>query len=152
MAHHQKEASDYDGENDGSSAVTLTSLCASKYKVATTTLKISILFNQSADIKVGFFGKFEFVESQRVHRETFCDDPVFFPGNPNNKNKPISENEIYTLSQLCMFDVFIHIIRKFYVGTGSVDDSRSTQEVCQAITILKQEWKGVNGNSVTLTP
>ena len=51
-----------------------------------------------------------------------------------------------------MFDIFIHIIRKFYVGTDNVDDSRIAQEACQAINHLKQEWKGVNGKTVTLTP
>ena len=51
-----------------------------------------------------------------------------------------------------MLDVFIHIIRNFYNGTDNVDDSRSTQEVWQTITNLKQEWKGVYGNKVALTP
>ena len=51
-----------------------------------------------------------------------------------------------------MFDIFIHIIRKFYVGTDNVDDSRIAQEACQAIINLKQEWKGVNGKTFMLTP
>ena len=34
----------------------------------------------------------------------------------------------------------------------NVDDSRIAQEACQAINHLKQEWKGVNGKTVTLTP
>ena len=51
-----------------------------------------------------------------------------------------------------MLDVFIHIIRNFYNGTDNVYDSRSTQEVWQTITNLKQEWKGVYGNKVALTP
>ena len=50
-----------------------------------------------------------------------------------------------------MLDVFINIIRKLYVGTNNIDDSRSTQEVCQTISNLKQEWKGVNGKTVALT-
>ena len=45
------------GKNDGSSAVTSTPPCVIKSKVAITTPIMSILFNQSADIKVGYFGK-----------------------------------------------------------------------------------------------
>ena len=51
-----------------------------------------------------------------------------------------------------MLDVFIHIIRKQIVGTYNVDDSRSTQELCQAIKNINQEWKGVNWETVSLTP
>ena len=50
----------------------------------------------------------------------------------------MAEKELYAFSYFCMFDVFIHIIRKFYVDTDSVDDSMSTQEVCQAVTNLNQ--------------
>ena len=62
------------------------------------------------------------------------------------------EKELYAFSKLCMLNVFIRIIRKFYVATENVDDSRSTQEVCQEIKILKQEWKGFNGKTFTITP
>ena len=51
-----------------------------------------------------------------------------------------------------MFDISIHMIRKLYVGTDNDDYSRISQEVCQSNNSLKQEWKGVNGNTVTLTP
>ena len=56
VEHQKKEASDDNGDNDGSSAVMSTPPCVSKSKVATTTPKMSILFNQSEDIKVGHFG------------------------------------------------------------------------------------------------
>ena len=55
VVYQHKEASDDDGDNDGSSAVASTPPYASKYIVATTTPKFSILFNQSEDIKVGYF-------------------------------------------------------------------------------------------------
>ena len=64
----------------------------------------------------------------------------------------MEEKDIYSFSELCILDVFIHIIRSFYVGIDDVDDSRSTQEVFQAITNSNQEWKGVNGETVTITP
>ena len=38
----------------------------------------------------------------------------------------MAEKELYELSELYMFDVFIHSIRKFHVGTDNVDDSRRT--------------------------
>ena len=57
---------------------------------------------------------------------------------------------MYELSELCMIDVFINIIRNYCVGTDNFDDSRSTQGVCQAITNLKQECKLVNGKTVIL--
>ena len=56
VAHQHKEASDNDGKNDWGSAVTPTPPCTGKNKVANTIPKRSILFNQSADIKVGYFG------------------------------------------------------------------------------------------------
>ena len=64
VLHHHKEASDDNIYNDRSNAVTSNSPCAIKSKVAITETKKSLLFNQSADIKVGYFGKFEFVDSQ----------------------------------------------------------------------------------------
>ena len=73
-AHHHEEVSGEDGENNGSRMVTSTQPHAGKSKVATTTQKMSILFNQSEYIKVGYFGKFEFVDSQRAHCETFDGD------------------------------------------------------------------------------
>ena len=56
VAHQHKDASDNDGKNCGSSAVTSTPPRMGKSKLATTTPKTSILFNQSEDIKVGHFG------------------------------------------------------------------------------------------------
>ena len=58
MAHHHNEASDDDVENYGTSAVTATPPRMIKSKLATTKPKMSILSNQSADIKVGYFGNF----------------------------------------------------------------------------------------------
>ena len=87
---------------------------------------MSILFNQSEDIKVGYFGRFEFLDSQIYHLETFGDDPILFHANPTNQNKNISEKELYAFYEICMLNVFIHIIGTFYVGTDNVDDSRST--------------------------
>ena len=122
------------GKNDGSGVVTLAPPRASKYRVAITTPKMSILFNQPEDIKVGYFGKFEFVDIQRAHCETFGDEPMLFPDNPTNQNKTMTEKELYAFSELCMLDLFIHIIRKNYVGTDNIDDLRSPHDVCQLIT------------------
>ena len=84
VAHQHKEASDDDGKNCESSAVTPIPLHVGKSKVDTTTPKISILFNQSEDIKVGHFGKIEFVDIQRARRETFGDVPMILLVNPTN--------------------------------------------------------------------
>ena len=35
---------------------------------------------------------------------------MIFPDNPTKQNKTMSQKETYALSELCMFDVFIHII------------------------------------------
>ena len=67
VVHHNKEASGEDGNNGGSSAVTSTPPRAIKSRIATTTPKMSILFNQSDDIKVGYFGNVGFVDSKRAH-------------------------------------------------------------------------------------
>ena len=91
VARHYKESSENDGENDGSSVVPSTPTHASNSRVATTTPKISILFNQSGDIKVGYFGKFELLESQRDHHETVGDDPILCPDKPTNQNKTMVE-------------------------------------------------------------
>ena len=48
----------------------------------------------------------------------------------------MADKELYSFSELCMYDMFIHIIGKFYVGIDNFDYSRRTQEVCQAITNL----------------
>ena len=61
-----------------------------KSKVAITTPKMSMFLNQSVDIKVGYFGHFEFVDSQRAHHETFGDDPMIFTANPTNQNKTMA--------------------------------------------------------------
>ena len=51
-----------------------TKCCAGMSRVVITILKISIFFNQYADIKVVSLEKFEFVDSQRAHCEAFGDD------------------------------------------------------------------------------
>ena len=81
-AHRHEEASEKNGGNDGLSAVTSNPIRVGIYKVATTTPKMIILFNQLADIKVGYFGQFEFVDSQRDHHEIFVEEPMIFPANP----------------------------------------------------------------------
>ena len=90
MAHQHKEASDEDGKNYGSSAVTPIPPHVGKYKVVTTTPKMCILFNQSEDIKVGRFGQIEFVDSQRAYCETFGEVPTMLLANPTNQNKTMS--------------------------------------------------------------
>ena len=105
-----------------------------------------------ADIKVGYLGKFEFVDSQRTYCETFGDDPMIFPANPTNHNKNMAEKELYTFYEFFMFDGSIHIIRKLYVGTDNVDDSMSTQEVCQSLINVNKEWEGFYGKLVAITP
>ena len=100
MSHHHKKASDNNSKNDGSSAVKPTPPCAVKSKVATTTPKMSIFFNQSGDIKIGYFGIFKFVDSQMDHHETFGEDPMIFPANPTKQNKTTSEKELYALSEI----------------------------------------------------
>ena len=77
---------------------------------------------------------------------------MIFTANPTKQEKNITDKGQYVFYEFCMFEVFIHIIRKFHVVTYNVDDSRSTQEVWKAITNLKQEWKQVNGKTFMLTP
>ena len=91
VAHQYKEASDKDGNNDVSSVVTPTPPCAIKSRLATTTPKMSTFLNQSADTKVRSFGKFEFLDGQRSHRENFDDNPMIFPDNPTNHNKTMAK-------------------------------------------------------------
>ena len=59
-SHQKNQASGDDGENYRSIAVTSTPACTGISKATTTTPKMSMLLNKSADIKVGYFGKFEF--------------------------------------------------------------------------------------------
>ena len=108
VAHHHKEYSYNDGKNDGSTVVTSTPPHASKSKVATNTPKMSILFNQSEDIKVDYFGKFECVDSQRAHQETFGNNPMLFPDIPTNHNKPRQRNNYMRyLNSACLTYLFI---------------------------------------------
>ena len=90
VAHQHKEDSDNDGRNYGSSVVTPTPPRVGKSTGATTTPKMSILFNQSEDIKVGHFVKIEFVYRQRAHRETFGEVLRIFLANPTNQNKTMA--------------------------------------------------------------
>ena len=54
---------------------------------------------------------------------------MILPANPTKQDKTMVEKKLYKFSELCMFDVFICIIRRFYVGTGNDDHSRITQKV-----------------------
>ena len=72
---------------------------------------MSVLFNNLENIKVGYFQNFEFVDSQRDHHETFGDDTIIFTANPTKQEKTMSEKELYAFSELCIFDVFIHIVK-----------------------------------------
>ena len=110
VVNHQKEASDDDGNNDGSKVVTPTPPFANKSRVATTPPKMSILFNQLADINVGYFGNFGFLNIQRAHCENFDDYPMIFPTKQTNKNKTMAEKELYAFSEIYMLDILIHRI------------------------------------------
>ena len=46
---------------------------------------------------------------------------MVFPDKQTNKNQIMAEKEPYTFSELCMCNVFIHIIIFFNVGTDNVD-------------------------------
>ena len=113
VVHHHKESSDDNDENGGSSVVILNPYLASKSRVAITSPKMSILFNLSENIKVGYFGHFVYVDNQRAHCETFGNNPMIFPSNPNNQNKNMTEKELYAFSELCMLDILFILLGNF---------------------------------------
>ena len=108
MVHWHRDYSDNHGNNDVSCAVTPTPPRAVKSKVANTTQKLSVLFNQSLDIKVGYFGNFEFVDSQRDHHETLGSNPWYFLITQPTRIKPYQRmNYIKFLNFACLTYLFI---------------------------------------------
>ena len=87
---HKEASYDY-VENNESSAVTLNPPHAGISKVDTITPKMSILFNQSAYIKFGYHGKFEFVDTQRAKDDNFCKYHMIVPTNPTKQEKTMTE-------------------------------------------------------------
>ena len=58
VAHQHKEDNNNNVKNNGSSTVIFTPPRAINSRVSTTIPKMSILFNELTDIKVGYLGKF----------------------------------------------------------------------------------------------
>ena len=100
VTHQQDQENDDDSKNNGSIRVTLTTPRVGRSKVATTTPKMRILFNQSEDIKVGYFRKFEFVDIQRAHSDTFDDYHMIFLANPIKQYKTPEQKELYAFYEI----------------------------------------------------
>ena len=76
---------------------------------------MSILFNRSEDIKVGYFGNFEFVDSQIAHREISGNKPILFNAKPTKHNKTTAEKELYAFSELFILD-FLFILLEIFMS------------------------------------
>ena len=104
------------------------------------TQKMSVLFNrQSNEIKVGYFGKLEFIDNKKDFEKTFGDKPTILSPKLVSQDSSTAAKMLYAYSEKCTLDAFLHMCRKNYVGHDSVDNSLSTQDVCRRVSYLRQE-------------
>ena len=85
---------------------------------------MGILFKDSSNIKVGYFGKLGFLVNQAAFSEVFGDNPIILYTNVTTSQDSKSTDRIlYSFGEKCKLDVFLHMCKKYYVVHNSVDNS-----------------------------
>ena len=80
------------------------------------TPQMSVLFKVSYNIKVGYFGKLEFLDIQAAFAEVFGDKPTILETNIITSQYSTSTVwSFYPLGEKHNLYVFIHTCRKYYV-------------------------------------
>ena len=76
------------------------------------TPQMSLLFNDISNIKVGYFGKLEFLDIQAAFAEVFGDKPTILAPNRTTSQDFTSEARIlYSYGEKCKLVVFLHMYR-----------------------------------------
>ena len=117
------------------------------------TPKMSVLFKNGTNIKIGYFGKLEFLDNQTTFTEVFGDKPtILVPNIDIYQDSTSIARSLYSFGEKCNLDVFLYMCRKYYVGHDSIDNLLSVQDVCRQISEIKQEWKNKNGILMQYSP
>ena len=98
-----------------------------KSTVTPSTPKINIFFSNISDTKTGYYDGLEFLDKQDDFDKVFGYKPVLLPPNPTSVASSTTANLLLNLSELCRLDVYLHVCRKFYVGSSNIDKNVSTQ-------------------------
>ena len=94
------------------------------------THKMSVLFKDSKNIKVGYFGILVFLDNQAAFDEVFGGKPTILDTNIITLQDSTSTSmRLYYFVEKCKLGVFLHICRKYYVGHESVDNSFIVQDM-----------------------
>ena len=97
--------------------------------------KMSVIFMNSNNIKVGSFGKLEFLDNQAAFTAVFRDKPTILAPNIDTPQYSTSTASIlYSLEENCKLDVFLHMCRKYYARHDSIDNSLSVKYLCRQIS------------------
>ena len=111
--------------------------------------KMSLLFNrQSNNVKVGYFEELEFLDNQKEFEKIFGDKPTIIPTELVSQDSLTAAKILYSYSEKCKLDVFLHMCQIYYVGHDSVDNYLIMQDVCFRVSYLRQEWRDRNGSTV----
>ena len=106
---------------------------------------MSVLFNDSNNIKGGYFGKLELFDTQADFSEVFGDKPTIISPNTTTSKYTISTaRSLYPFGEKFKLDLFLHMCRKYYFGHDSVEKSLIVQDMCHQISEVKKKWKEKN--------
>ena len=97
------------------------------------TPKISFLFKNGNNIKVGYFGILIFFNNHAAFAEVFGDIPkILDPNVIKSKDSTSTARSLYSFVEKWKLDMFIYMFREYYVRHTSIDNSLSVQDVwCQ---------------------
>lgn len=95
----------------------------------------------------GYYGKFNFMESQDLFHSCFGFHPKLFHCAEKEMLWPEKE-EMDRFADLCQFHVFMNLCQSYYVGDSNVSKESFVREVCTNITKLKQQWR--EGNTLVV--
>ncbi len=115
--------------------------------------RMANLFTQSvaSGTKLGYYGKFNFMDSQELFDACFGKSPQLF--SPSMKDDLWDgSNNLTSFMEACKFDLFMQSCQVDYVGSVNVSRECHVREVCNNITKLKQVWKDENGKKQVDTP
>ena len=102
-------------------------------------LKFGSTASPSSTTKFGFYGPFDFLDSQEKFGDTFGANPVLLHAFPVSKSPVDVLASVQAFADKCCLDVFLAICELNYVSSLSTNIKFGVIAVCECITALRQQ-------------
>lgn len=139
---------------DGSSISTVSTNTSTSNSGLHSSSNIAQLFepdSASSTTKIGYYGDFDFLHSQESFNKCFGLKPKLY--HPSERTVSwTGGDDLTTFSDACKFDIFLDCCRIDYVGGEEISEETYVREVCNDLSLLKQQWTDPTGSTILDTP